>query len=146
MSALAASAIAQPSRSEARRLRSVGAVLAALVANAVACGATDQVFHVLGVYPPWGAPMFEASDNLLALSYRLVFGTLGAYLVARLAPRSPMRHALAYGAVGVAVSLVGAIATVVNGAIGPAWYPLMLAATALPCSWLGARLYERRHG
>ena len=97
MSASAISASAHP-----RRLgRSIAAFAVAIIANVVLSVGTDQVFHTLGVYPPWGEPMYDTSLNLLALSYRIVFSIVSGYLVARLAPHSPMKHArvLAVGAI-----------------------------------------------
>src|SRR4051794_17663028 len=91
--------------------RSIFAVAAAIVANVVLSLGTDQVLHVLGVYPPWGQPMFDASLNLLALSYRIVFGVVSGYLVARLAPRAPMRHAAVLGVIAFAMGTLGAIAS-----------------------------------
>jgi len=120
--------------------RSVGAILAAFVVVFVLSLGTDQILHVLNVYPPWGQPMWDHRLNALALSYRLVYGTLGGYVTARLAPHSPMRHALIGGAIGFVLSTLGAIgATSMN--LGPAWYPISLALSAIPTSWLGARLY-----
>jgi len=43
--------------SDVRFGRSVGAVLAGFVVVAGLSLATDQVLHVLRVYPPWGEPM-----------------------------------------------------------------------------------------
>jgi len=126
-----------------RWLRSTAAVVAAVVANAVLALVTDQLFHVLGVYPPWGQPMFDAGDNALALGYRIAYAVLGGYLAARLAPRAPMRHALAYGAVGFVLGSVAAAVTITQFDLGPDWYPLLLAASALPCAWLGGRLHRR---
>jgi hypothetical protein len=126
--------------------RSVAAVLGAIVVNAVLSTATDQLFHVLDVYPPWGQPMYETGDNALALGYRIVYGILGGYLAARLAPRAPMKHALIYGTIGLAVSAVGAYVTVAKVDLGPAWYPLLLAAVSVPCAWLGGALHRRRRG
>lgn len=60
--------------------RSAGAILIGLLAVVVLSLATDQLLHVLNVYPPWGQPMNETSDNLLALTYRCVYGALGSYL------------------------------------------------------------------
>ena len=131
-------------RPGSRPLRSTAAVVAAIVANAVLATITDQLFHVLGVYPPWGQPMFDPGDNALALGYRIVYGVLGGWLAARLAPRAPMRHALAYGAVGFVLSALGAAVTVTRFDLGPDWYPLLLVATALPCAWLGGRLHRTR--
>jgi hypothetical protein len=123
-----------------RRLRSVGAVLGAVVANGLVSLVIDQLFHVLGVYPAWGQPMNEVSDNVLALGYRVVIGVAGGWLAARLAPRNPMRHALAYGAVGVVLSAIGATVAITRGDLGPAWYPLLLVVVAMPCAWAGGKL------
>jgi peptidoglycan/LPS O-acetylase OafA/YrhL len=72
---------------------------------------------------------------------RVAFAVAGAYLAAQLAPDRPTSHALALGAVGFLVSLVGAVTTWNAGpAFGPYWYPLALAATAIPCAWAGASL------
>ena len=63
-------------------LRSIGAVLLGFFTIVVLSLLADQVLHMLGIYPPWGQPMRETSDNLLALSYRIVIGVLGSYLAA----------------------------------------------------------------
>jgi hypothetical protein len=101
------------------------------------------VLHVLEVYPPWGQPMYDARLLLLALAYRIVYGVLGSYTAARLAPRNPMRHALVLGVVGFVLSMAGAIATIPMD-LGPSWYPIALALTALPCAWLGGVLHRMR--
>lgn len=126
-----------------RPLRSVGALLIPFLAVAGLSLATDQLFHTLGVYPPWGEPMFDAGDNLLALGYRLVFAVAGSWLAARLAPRAPMGHALVLGGLGFIVSLAGAIVTISKYDLGPDWYPISLVVTALPCAWLGGVLHGR---
>jgi hypothetical protein len=124
--------------------RSILAVLAGLVVVFVLSLGTDQLFHVLGVYPQWGRAMNDTGDNVLALSYRLVYNTFGCYVAARLAPHSPMRHAMILGAIGFLLSIVGAIGAI-SMKMGPAWYPIVLALSALPCAWLGGRLYTRAH-
>ena len=130
---------------QTRRLwRSVGAVVLGFVTVVVLSLVTDQVLHVLKVYPPWGQAMYEPGLNLLALSYRLVYSVLGSYIAARFAPRNPMPHAIALGVVGLFVSTAGAIATIPMH-LGPAWYPLALVLSALPCAWLGGILYAKTH-
>lgn len=127
-----------------RRLgRSAAAVILGFVAVAVLSLATDQALHVLEIYPPWGEPMHEPGLNLLALTYRCVYAVVGSYIAAKFAPRNPMRHALALGAVGFLLSLLGAIAVIPMG-LGPAWLPIALVLTALPCAWLGGVLYGRK--
>jgi hypothetical protein len=54
-----------------------------------------------------------------------------------------MRHALVLGAVGLALSLAGAIVTIPMD-LGPSWYPIALVLTALPCAWLGGVLHRMR--
>jgi len=125
-----------------RLLRSIGAVLLGFITVVVLSLATDQVLHVLQVYPPWGQPMFDPGLNLLALSYRIAYTVVGSYLTARLAPQNPMRHALALGVIGTVVGTAGAIATIPMH-LGPSWYPLALALPALPCAWLGGALHRR---
>jgi hypothetical protein len=126
------------------RLRSTWAVFAGVLLVVVLSTVTDQVLHVLDVYPPWGEPMFDRGLNLLALSYRIVFTILGAYLTARLAPRDPMRHVWIYGIVGLVLGTLGAVATIPKH-WGPVWYPILLVVTALPCAWAGGAWYRATH-
>jgi hypothetical protein len=126
-----------------RPLRSTWAVVAGVLTIAVLSLGTDQLFHTLEVYPPWGQPMHDAGLNLLALSYRIVYGILGGYITARLAPHSPMRHALIGGVIGLVLSAAGAL-TAIRLNLGPSWYPIALALSAVPCAWLGGRWYEAR--
>lgn len=125
--------------------RSTGAILAGFVTVFVLSLGTDQVLHVLGVYPPWGEPMWDPGLNLLALAYRCVYTVLGCYLAARLAPHSPMRHVWILGGIGFVLATIGALGAM-SMKLGPNWYPIMLAATTLPCTWLGGWLYVRQAG
>src|SRR5262245_61731284 len=125
-----------------RRGRSTLAVLAGLVAIFVLSLGADQVFHSLGIYPPWGVELKENSLFVLALSYRLVIQVFGCWLTARLAPHSPMRHAIILGMLGFVLSTVGAVASISAGNMGPAWYPIALVISSLPCAWLGGLLYR----
>jgi hypothetical protein len=130
-----------------RRLaRSIAAVVCGLLVVVVLSLATDQVLHTLDVYPPWGQPMHDTGLNLLALAYRIPYAVVGSYIAARLAPRAPMRHAMAVGVVGLVISLAGAIVAITQYDLGPHWYPIALVLTALPCAWLGGVLHRARHG
>ena len=128
-----------------RRLwRSTGAILLGIVAVVVLSLATDQLFHVLGVYPPWGQPMYDSGLLVLALTYRCAYNVVGGYIAARFAPRNPMRHAWILGWIGVVLGLIGVIATIPMK-MSPAWYPISLVVTALPFTWLGGVLHRRWH-
>jgi hypothetical protein len=119
-----------------RTLRHIGAVLAGLLAIFAITTVTDIAMHATGIFPPWGQPMSSALF-LVALAYRIVYGVLGCYIAARLAPDRPMRHALALGVVGVVLSTAGAVAM---WEAGPAWYSLSVIGIALPCAWVGGKL------
>jgi hypothetical protein len=86
--------------------------------------------------------MNDPGLNSLALSYRIIYTVLGSYIAARLAPFSPMLHAWVLGVIGFVIGTAGAIATIPLH-LGPAWYPIAIAVTALPCAWLGGRLQDR---
>jgi hypothetical protein len=120
-------------------LRSAGAVLAGLLTIFILSLGTDQLFHALGVYPPWGQPMRETGLLILAFSYRLIYDVFGCYLTARLAPKAPMLHALILGGIGTVLATLGAIGM---WNFGPNWYPVLLAASALPSAWLGGVLHR----
>jgi hypothetical protein len=125
------------------KIRSIGAVLAGLLAIVVLSSAVDLILHATGVMPPWGQRMSNALFAL-ASGYRIVISIGGCWLAARLAPSRPMAHALALGVVGVIISAIGVIVAVVKGpALGPLWYPLALVAVAMPCAWLGGRWTTR---
>jgi len=122
--------------------RSIGALLAGFLAVFILSLGTDVVLHATSIYPPWFQPMRD-SLFLLATAYRIVYGVLGSYITARLAPNRPIRHALIGGVVGLVLSSAGAAATWNAGPeFGPRWYPLALVATALPCAWVGGKLCE----
>ena len=100
--------------------------------------------HATGVFPPWGERM---ADGLfvLPLAYRIVCSLLGGYLAARLATDRPVSHAMMLGAIGFVLSAIGTFATAgQSAAYGPIWYSLLVTATALPCSFAGAKVYTSR--
>ena len=125
------------------RLRSTAAVLVAFISVAVLSLAVDQLFHELDVYPPWGQPMYAPGLNLLALSYRILFAIGGGYIAAALAPHSPMRHVRILAVIGSIAASLGAIGAIAVGNLGPNWYPILLALTAYPTTWLGGALHQR---
>ena len=123
-------------------LRSIGAVIAGFFVTAILSLGLDVVLHAIGVFPPWGEPMSN-SLFVLATAYRIVFTVLGGYVTARLAPASPLRHAVILGAIGFFFAVAGAAATWNAGpAFGPRWYPILLVLTAIPCCWFGGKLRE----
>ena len=119
------------------------ALLAGIVVGVVLSLGTDEILHVLKIYPPWGQTM---SDGLFALAttYRIIYNILGSYVAARLAPNRPMWHAMVLGVLGLAVGGAGAVATWnANPPLGPHWYGIAVALISIPCAWIGGLLAER---
>lgn len=118
--------------------RSIWAVVAGFLVVVALSTATDAVLHATGVFPALGKNM---SNELFALAtaYRALYGILGSYVTARVAPNKPMKHSLIGAAIGTVIATIGAIATW-NMGIGPHWYPIALILTAFPTGWFGAKL------
>lgn len=121
----------------------VAVMVGAITVIATSLG-TDQLFHVLEIFPPWDQPMNEFGDNLLALSYRVIYGILGSYVTAALAPHSPWRHIWIGAAIGFVLSGLGCIAAITAN-LGPVWYPVALWLSTFPCAWLAGKLFQRRY-
>ena len=121
--------------------RSIGAVLAGLVATVILSMATDAALQAFGIFPPVGQRV-RNSLLLLATAYRAIYSVASSLLTARLAPYRPMRHALAGGSVGVVISTVGTVVTWNGGrAFDPKWYPIAPIGLAMPCAWAGGKLH-----
>ncbi len=125
-----------------RLLRSTAAIFSGFVAVFVLSLGTDEIFHVLQIYPPWEQPMFDTGLLLLALTYRIIYGIAGGYVTARLAPHAPMRHAVILGGFGFLASTAGGAAM---WNMGAHWYPVALAISSIPCSWAGGALCLKLH-
>ena len=119
---------------------SILAVLAGFVVVIVITLLTDAILHWTHFYPPLGE-YTPGSALIWATVYRTIYGVIGSYITARLAPRRPMKHALIGGAIGMVIATAGAIATWNHvPSLGPHWYPVSLIVGALPTAWLGAKL------
>lgn len=120
-------------------LRSAGAVVAGIaIVVALSTGTDFALQHSL--LPAMNSA--EAAPPLLALAlaYRTLFGVLGGYVTARLAPSRPMAHAMVLGVLGTLAAIGGVVAM---WQLGNHWYPIALAVLALPQTLLGARLARR---
>src|SRR5262249_4624257 len=133
-----------PAPAPRKIVRRIGAVLAGVLVVLILDVTFDVIMHATGIYPPWFQPM-ATSRWLLAVGYRMIDGTIGGYVTARLAPDRPLRHALALGIIGLLLSSAGLLATWNKGPeFGPRWYPLALVFIAIPCACLGGWLRERQ--
>jgi len=122
-----------------RPLRYAGAFIAGFATVAVLSMLTDTVLHSTGIYPTDGSVGSDA-NLVLALAYRTAFTVLGGYIAARLAPAHGLRLSVILGIVGTLAATAGAVAM---WSVGHHWYPVALAALALPSTALGGWLFTR---
>ncbi len=120
-------------------LKAVGAILAGLVFIVITHTVTDFILESLGILPPPSAGLHVTWMLALALFYRTIFTIAGGYLTALIAPEPKMRYVLILGMIG---TLLGALGVAMNAQLnlGPMWYPVALAALAIPSVWLGGKL------
>jgi hypothetical protein len=120
-------------------LRRIAAVLGGFIVIAVLSTLVDTALEQT-IWPGLAHAEATTAQWIVVTLYRAVISIFGCWLAARLAPDHPMGHALALGVFGVAISSLGLF---VMWGVGPLWYPIALIVIALPCAWLGGRLYQR---
>ncbi len=122
-------------------LKSIGAVLAGLVAIFVLSLATDFLLESIGIFPSFKEQrehgLYIWWALMIALIYRCIYSVAGCYLAATLAPNRPMLHAMILGVIGLFLTVID---TIVAWDKSAAWYPISLVVLALPCAWLGGTL------
>lgn len=121
--------------------RLILSILAGFFTSGILASAVDHVFHTTGVYPPYGVPNYNNAAMLLAFSYRVLFGILGAYITTALAREQANKAVLILGTIGSVLWLAGAIAM---WNYAPAWYNVIGIVTGIPIALIGKRLYQRR--
>lgn len=118
-------------------LKSIGAVLAAIILGVGLSIATDTILEKSGIFPPPPQGLFVTWMLAVAFLYRCLYGVAGSYLAAALAPNKPMLHAMIPGYLGLVASIIGVY---VGWNLSQHWYPIALVISALPCAWLGGKL------
>jgi hypothetical protein len=121
--------------------RLILSILAGFLASGILASAVDHVFHTTGVYPPYGVPNYNNASMLLAFSYRVLFGVLGAYITTALAKAQVNKAVLILGIIGSVLWLVGAIAM---WNYAPAWYNIIGVVTGIPIALIGKSLYQAK--
>lgn len=121
-------------------LRSIAAVLAGIFTVVALSVGTDLALQN-SVLPAMNSAQAAPPLLALALSYRTLFGVLGGYVTARLAPSRPMTHATVLGGLGTLAAVGGVVAM---WQWGNHWYSIALAVLALPQTLLGALLAMRK--
>jgi uncharacterized membrane protein len=135
------SLIAKTKNMKSNNLKSIGAVLAGMITIIGLSVGTDFVLESTGIFSPPDQGFLEPWMLAVALIYRCIYAVAGGYVTAALAPDRPMRHAIILGIIGIALSTIGAV---VGWNLSAHWYPLALVLTALPCTWLGGKLFQNK--
>ena len=121
--------------------RIIQAVFAAIIINAVLASGIDHLFHITGVYPPYGEPMMDDGLMALAYSYRVIIMIAAAYVAAMIAKEKAKQAVWISASIGTLMWTLGAIAM---WNFGPVWYHIIGIVTIIPLNLLGWKLYERR--
>ncbi|HET9425627.1 MAG TPA: hypothetical protein VFO55_09665 [Gemmatimonadaceae bacterium] len=122
-------------------MRSVWAILAGFILIGVLGFGTDAIMKAMS---PWAFNESGGTSNIwiliVQMLYSAVYGVVGCYVAARLAPSHPMRHALILGLIGL---LAGGYANFLLWGHVPAWFPIINVLLIMPLAWLGGRLREK---
>ena len=121
-------------------MRSLWAVLAGFILIGLLGFGTDAIMHAMS---PWAYDERGGTTNLpiliVSMVYSAVYGLVGCYVTARLAPSNPMKHALILGFIGIFAA--GAANWALWGHV-PAWWSIGNVLLVLPLAWLGGKLRE----
>lgn len=119
--------------------RSILAFLAAIAATFALSYGTDAILIAANMMESDALPESVAVVTLI-IAYRTAYNVLGSYIVAKLAPKRPMLHAMILGIFGI----IGSLSIMISQPdYGPAYYPIILSLLALPSVWAGVKLAER---
>jgi MFS family permease len=121
--------------------KSIGAIAAGMMTVVLLSIGTDILFETLGYFPAPEKGLSLTWMLMLALVYRCLYAIAGGYVTAILAPSHGTRHAIVLGIIGFIISTIGVI---VAWNMSPHWYPIALAVTSLPCTWLGGTLRKQK--
>lgn len=121
-------------------LKSIGAVFAGLLVVVVLSTGTDFILESAGIFPPPGQGIFVTWMLILAFAYRLIYTVAGGYVTAAFSPASPMRHVIILAIIG---TIAGVAGIFVGWDLSEHWYPIALAVTAFPVTWLGGKIKTR---
>lgn len=130
-----------------RRLASAAAIVGGFIATAASSSIADALMYGTGIFPRGLYPM-AGYLFAVAAAYRGLFATAGGHVTARLAPDRPMLHVWILAVIGLVAGLGGVAAQLMMGAakLGPTWYPVLVAAEAIPCVYLGGRFGVLKRG
>lgn len=92
------------------------------------------------IVPPAGTPNTSTAALLVISAYVALYGILGCYVTARLAPSRPLLHALILGGLALAMSIP---VTLSVWSDAPAWFNLYNLLAVMPYAYVGGLIRER---
>ncbi|WP_460469836.1 hypothetical protein [Emticicia fontis] len=123
-------------------LKSIGAIVAGFLISRILSGFTTYLLSKNGIFinesneSPWLVP-------ILFFLWHKIYGVVGSYLGAKLAPKEPMAHALIIGCLHLVLSLISYLYVWQTRPSGSfSWYPILALVLILPCAWLGGKLND----
>jgi hypothetical protein len=117
---------------------SVWPVLAGFLTVVLLSTGTDAILEAAGIFPPaTNQGLFVTWMLALALAYRTVYTVFGGYVTALLSKENPMTRVWWLAGLGQIAGIAGVVA---GWNLSVHWYPIALAALAIPSVWLGGWL------
>jgi hypothetical protein len=122
--------------------RSILAIVVGFVLTGALNVGTNTVLSRVApdMVPPPGTPNTNTAALLVICAYVALFGILGCYVTARLAPSRPLLHALIMGGLALAMSIPVTL-SVWNDA--PAWFNVYNLLAVMPYAYIGGTIRER---
>ncbi|MFO0764945.1 MAG: hypothetical protein U0487_02775 [Patescibacteria group bacterium] len=118
-------------------LKSIWAVFAGFLTVVILSVATDAVLESVGVFPPPTGGLFVTWMLVVALLYRSAYTVIGGFVTAWLAPGNAKKLVMILGILG---TIAGTAGVIIGWNLSAHWYPIALAVTAYPLTWLGGKL------
>jgi hypothetical protein len=123
-------------------LKSIGSVAAGFLTVVVLSVGTDAVLEKVGFFPDPSRGLFDTTLLIIALAYRSLYTVAGGYVTAWTAPGNRMKHVKILAVIG---TIAGTAGVVAGWDLSQHWYPIALAVTAFPLTWLGGVLRSRQN-
>jgi hypothetical protein len=125
-------------------LKNIEAVIAGFLTVVIFSVGTDAILEGMKIFPSQSHPELYTWEMLLiALSYRSIYTVAGGYVAASFRAVNPMRNVVILGVFGL---IAGTAGVIIGWTLSAHWYPIMIAATAFPLTWLGGTLRTKRSG
>ena len=124
-----------------KTLKSIGAILLGMLVNVILSAGTDFILERAGIFTSPDQGFFVTWMLAVALGYRLIYTYAGGYVTAWAAPDRPLQHVMILGSIGTTLCIVGIF---VAWDLSEHWYPIALAVTAFPVTWMGGSLRQRQ--